>query len=79
MIMGAIFNPPKPPPPPAPDPELAKQAAEVKERATLERKKEVTQKTERQYQWGKGFRGQRSLLQGDFTGFSVAKFFSSKK
>jgi len=76
--MGAVFNPPSPPPPPAPDPEIAKQAAEVKERVTLQRKKEVEQKTERQKQWGRGFRGQRSLLSGDFTGF-LGTFFKSPK
>lgn len=64
------FLAPSPPPTPGPDPELVKKQAEADAKAKKEREDEEARKSEEQRAFSQGFRGQRSLLSGDFTGFT---------
>lgn len=73
------FLAPSPPSAPEPDPELVRKQQEAEERARKEREKEEARKREEQAAFGKGLRGKRSLLSGDFTGFSTEGRFLTPK
>ena len=64
------FLSPKAPPPPQPDPALVAAQKAAEKRAADEKAKAEKAKAEEIEQTKRGLRGARSLISGDFTGFS---------